>query len=136
MTDQVPDTVDLESKTFLTWSSPLDGYFIERGMDTVILDTGCHCTACHRGYVAGWSIDDGLLRLKSLTSFGGEVDLLRRVFGGWRRKPIFAVWFTGDLYLYAEENLEVCIHVQVVAGRVTAQAFVQPRLQDDVWGNH
>lgn len=132
MTEQVPDTVELEGKTFLTWSTPLDTYFAERGMDRAISGRGFRCTACNRGYVAGWSIKDGKLRLKSLTSFGGTEDLFRRVFGIWRWKPIFAAWFTGDLYLYEEHRPEQCLRVLVAAGRVTTQTFVDSLLDVDI----
>lgn len=133
MTEQVPDTVELEGKALVTWCSPLDGYFIARGMDTAITQNGPNRTDCHRGYVAGWIIEDGLLRIKSLTSLSGE-DLFRSVFGGGRQRAIFAVWFTGDLYLYEEENLEKCLRVKVEAGRIIASAFVKSRWEKDIWG--
>lgn len=71
MTEQVPDTVELDGKTWFTWSTPLDGYFIERGMDTAIVDREFVCSACHRGYVAGWVVEGGLVRIKRLARFGG-----------------------------------------------------------------
>ncbi len=43
MTEQLPDTVELEGKTWFTWDTPLDGYFIERGMDTAIVDREFLC---------------------------------------------------------------------------------------------
>lgn len=120
MTKQVPDAVEFDGKTWITWDMPLDGFFIERGMATSLLGEGFHCTACNRGYVAGWVIEGDLLRIKTLISFGTNRDLFRRVFGFWRRNSIVAVWFTGDLRLYEKGDLlsERSLQLQIRAGRV------------------
>ncbi len=127
MTQQVPDTVEFDGKTWITFDMPLDGYFIERGMATSLLGEGFHCTTCNRGYVAGWVIEGDLLRIKSLISFGANRDLFRRVFGCWRRKSIVAVWFTGDLYLYESEkpSPERGLQLKVLRGRVTQTEIAQ-----------
>lgn len=128
MTEQVPDTVELEGKTWSTWNTPLDGYFIERGMDTAIVEREFLCSACHRGYVAGWVVEGGLLRIKRLTRFGGEGDLFDRLFGR-RKKSVVAVWFTGNLYLYESEEPwpEHGLQLQVLRGRVTQKKLVQAK---------
>lgn len=127
MTQQVPDTVEFDGKTWITWDMPLDGYFIERGMATSLPGEGFQCTACNRGYVAGWVIEGDLLRIKTLISFGTNRNAFRRVFGFWRCKSIVAIWFTGNLNLYGNEkpSLERGLQLTVLRGRVTQIEIVQ-----------
>jgi hypothetical protein len=122
MTHQVADTVLFEGTSYLNWDTPLDGYFIERGLMTRIVEEGARHPACRRGYVARWVVVDGLLRLAELERHQQPGSLFRRVFGKAAGRPLAALWFSGTLRLFEADRPQPgrWLELDVSAGRVCA----------------
>ena len=76
---------------------PLENYWELRG--TYSPFTPFH-TANHRGYVASWSIRDGLLFLESVTAYSPKLDkrieYLNQIFPT-ANESVWAHWYSGQL---------------------------------------
>jgi hypothetical protein len=61
-------------------------------------------TACWRGYVAIWQIQDGILYLAALNAWQGDqkADLKRLFPDRFKSGKVKADWFTGALSLQAD----------------------------------
>ena len=116
MTRQIPDRLRFQRRVHNLFTEPLESYFDDQHPKPKAF-TGS-CTACWRGYVAGWSIKRGKLYLEKLDpfcygwpeteEFGFTFDAasglnlptmpnyLNKVFPN-SATPILADWFTGEL---------------------------------------
>jgi hypothetical protein len=98
-TAQFPDFLVHEGETLPIFSNPLDSYFDgEHPRPRHLFQYTC--TACWRGYVATWKIENGDLYLVRLakgdcSSKPEEIDI-GQVFPG-QAFPIKAAWFSGTI---------------------------------------
>jgi hypothetical protein len=97
-TAQMPDELIYRGETLAIFTNPLESYF---GRDNPRPEfiSRVLCTACWRGYVATWKIENEKLYLVkmvegSCSRTAPEIDV-SKIFG--RRPPIEAVWFSGVL---------------------------------------
>jgi hypothetical protein len=68
-------------------------------------------TACWRGYVAIWQIEDNILYLAGLNAWQGDKKAdLRTLFPKrFKNGKVKADWFTGGLSLYADKDTSVAL---------------------------
>lgn len=93
MTDQIWETLKYEGEEFGMYSLPLADYLQARGES---LKSHSQDTACYRGYVGTWEIEDDRLFLVNLsveTETGESVSYLGTLFPGSSER-VFADWFT------------------------------------------
>ncbi len=103
MTAQIPDVLCHRGKRLDLCSLPLDSYVGRLPKDRRPRFARA-CTALWRGYVATWSIEDGVLWLKEIdamvvdpqTGEHRECTDLETLFP-WRKMPIKASWYAGEL---------------------------------------
>jgi len=116
MTTQTPDRLRFNRRVHKLFSEPLESYFDDQHPKALAF--AASCSACWRGYVAGWCIQRGRLYLEKLDPFcyswpdtdsieftvdaasGLTVptmpNFLTKVFPD-RVAPVFADWFSGEL---------------------------------------
>jgi len=68
MTTQTPDRLRFNRRVHKLLSEPLESYFDDQHPKALAL--AASCSACWRGYVAGWCIQRGKLYLEKLDPFG------------------------------------------------------------------
>lgn len=150
MTAQTPDRMRFNRRVHNLFSEPLESYFDEQHPKPKAFAPSC--TACWRGYVAGWCIQRGKLYLEKLDRFcncwphtedieytfdtaaGLNVptlpNYLTHVFPD-SKTPVFADWFSGELrYLSLKfyklvsewEMLRTASVVQVERGRIVGSS--------------
>ena len=106
-TAQIPDSLVYQGETHPIFSNPLESYFDKdhpRPQNVFVFS----CTACWRGYVAMWTIEERFLYLTKLkegtcSRDAKEIDL-SRVFPG-QKGQIKATWFSGALRIPMGERL-------------------------------
>ncbi len=98
-TAQFPDRLTWKDKEYSLYSNPLESYFGAQNPRPRNLFP-VTCTACWRGYVASWKIEDGFLQLTKIIRGTCQSDApqipIDRIFPG-RKLPINATWFSGTL---------------------------------------
>jgi hypothetical protein len=104
MTAQVPETLLIDGEKHALFTEPLEAYFKELGSRP---DFQAPHTACWRGYVGQWELNDNKLYLRRLSGglTDGKTVTLKSIFpkGPY---PVFARWFTGVLIVPQGEMLE------------------------------
>jgi hypothetical protein len=101
MTAQLCDHIHIEDQEHKLYCEPLESYWHEYHPKPDFLPPH---TACWRGYVASWKIEDGKLYLTGIDTENENLKL-ENVFPG-REAPIFADWFTGELRIPQGEMLQ------------------------------
>jgi hypothetical protein len=97
-TAQIPDYLIYKGETFPLFSNPLESYFRNNSRpDNIFVYS---CTACWRGYVATWKIENGSLHLVKLvegtcSSDAKEIDV--SIIFPKKKTPIEATWFSGTI---------------------------------------
>lgn len=112
MTRQIAEKLAYNGQKYELHTEPLSLYLdkhpIERTGDTYIVST-----ACWRGYVGHWTIEDDKLYLVELDDFDvfRPGHIMGNLFPG--QEKVFAEWFSGtirttldDMYMYLEFKLE------------------------------
>ncbi len=98
-TAQHPDYLVYHGETFPMFSNPLESFFGEKNLRPNHLFP-FHSTACWRGYIATWKIEDKQLYLVKLKDCSPPSEAqgipLSGVFPG-RKGPIKADWYSGTL---------------------------------------
>ncbi|MCP3873927.1 MAG: hypothetical protein GY699_12315 [Desulfobacteraceae bacterium] len=107
-TAQFGDLLVYKGETVSIFSNPLESYFDKKNPrpDNLFQFT---CTACWRGYIATWKIDDNYLYLMKLVegtcSSNAEEIQISKVFPG-SNGPVKATWFTGTIRIPQGKELE------------------------------
>ena len=94
MTTQIPDLIYYGGRRCDLMTTPLEAYF--EGAERP--DINCSFSACWRGYIATWRLDDNrlyLVHLKPALDDGAKLAVGKLFPSGGRR--VFASWFTGQL---------------------------------------
>lgn len=102
-TGQFPDYLIENEDTFLLFSNPLEQYLNDKASRTINgIDLTMTSTACWRGYVATWKIQNDslfLIEIKRRKNKTNQMTYekfdLKSEFG---KKIVFAEWFTGNIY--------------------------------------
>lgn len=92
MTAQMFDKIILEDQEYLLYCEPLEAFWDKFNPKP---DFEPPHTACWRGYLASWMVQDGRLFLTGIETENENLEL-DKVFPG-KRTPIFADWFSGRL---------------------------------------
>lgn len=116
MTDQFPDRLRFNRRIHNLFSEPLESYFDDKHPKPKAFES--NCTACWRGYIAGWCIQHGKLYLEKLDAFcydSPSIDDIAFTFDAASglnapippnyltqlfpesAAPVFADWFSGEL---------------------------------------
>ncbi|MCE5193873.1 MAG: hypothetical protein LLF28_00195 [Nitrospiraceae bacterium] len=107
-TAQIPDYIVYKGETLSIFSNPLESYFSTKNPRPNSLFV-FSCTACWRGYVATWKIEDGYLYLTKISegtcgSDSKEIPI-SKIFHE-QKAPIKAVWFNGTLRIQQGKLLQ------------------------------
>ncbi len=106
-TAQIGDRLLYKNETVWIFSNPLESYFSEKNPRPNHLFT-FQCTACWRGYVATWKIEDGYLYLAKVVEGTCGADAreipMSEIFPQ-QTAPVKALWFTGTLRVPQGEPL-------------------------------
>jgi hypothetical protein len=101
-TGQIPDYLIYHGDTLAIFSNPLEDYFEKTGNRNLPGFVGCGSTACWRGYVATWELQNDSLFLKNISSCHRDCGLdiskadLKQMFGS---DKVFAYWFDGQIVI-------------------------------------
>lgn len=101
MTAQMCDTIILEDQEFLVYSEALELFWDDLNPKP---DFEPLHTACWRGYIASWMVQDGRLFLSGIETKNENLKM-DSVFPG-KKSPIFADWFSGRLRIPKGEMLQ------------------------------
>ncbi len=139
MTTQIPDRLRFNRRVHNLFSEPLESYFDDQHPKPKVF--AFSCTACWRGYMAGWCIKRNRLYLEKLEPFcygwpdTDDIEFtvdaasgltaptmpnyLNKVFPN-STAPVFADWFSGELrYLslkfYAGKLVSECDALQATS---------------------
>lgn len=100
-TGQIPDYLIHDQDTVAIYNNPLEQYFEQTGKRELIdFNSPCWSTACWRGYVAYWELENDSLFLKKITSCiedCSEDDKDANLFSMFGENRPFASWYTGTL---------------------------------------
>jgi len=136
-TAQLGDKLVYKTETVEIFSNPLESYFNEKNPRPGHLFT-FKCTACWRGYVATWKIEDGYLYLTKIVEGSCSKDakeiLISEIFPQ-QTAPVKALWFTGTLRAPQGEPLlyvhmgygsvyEKELMISIKEGRVLSEVIV------------
>ncbi|MBO5250849.1 MAG: hypothetical protein J6B31_02475 [Bacteroidaceae bacterium] len=105
MTLQITEELTYNGQKYKLYTEPLRSYLY----DHPIKRTHSFSTACWRGYIGHWAIEEDKLYLVRLDSIDRE-PLLDKLFPG--QEKVFAEWFSGtitisdEMYKYYELNIE------------------------------
>jgi len=92
MTAQMCDKIILEDQEYLLYCEPLEAFWDKFNPKP---DFEPLHTACWRGYLASWTVQNDRLFLTGIETENANLDLVK-VFSG-KKTPIFADWFSGQL---------------------------------------
>ena len=100
-TAQFSDNLIYKGKTLPIFSNPLESYFNAENPkpDKIFVFS---CTACWRGYIATWKIEDGYLYLTKLvqgTCASDAPEIPLSIVFPKQEAPIKATWFSGTLLI-------------------------------------
>jgi hypothetical protein len=98
MTAQFREILHYKTKVYHLDSEPLESYF--ELLDNRRIFLVGQCTACYRGYVGTWEIENDKLYLIGLKAFTEEeieekTEILELIFPN--QKKVFAGWFSGEI---------------------------------------
>lgn len=95
-TRQFPEIIEYNDQTYDLYSLPLEALFAQGTPRTFV--QGSLPTACMRGYVGTWKIEDDWLYLVVLKGMGSDMprNLLPVIDPTWV-SPVPATWYTGTL---------------------------------------
>lgn len=100
MTAQVPEILFYKGNRLDLCAQPLSGYLRKRP-ESRRPEFMWRSTACWRGYVGTWRIDEGRLFLLDLQGVirteAGPVEARLATAMPWLRPPVPATWYTGEL---------------------------------------
>lgn len=108
MTLQIKEKLTYNGRVYGMFDEPLRPYLYEHPIEHLGRIHSV-CTACWRGYIGHWAIEDDKLYLVRLDSIDRE-PLLDKLFPG--QEKVFAEWFSGtitisnEMYKYYELNIE------------------------------
>jgi hypothetical protein len=106
-TAQIADKLLYKNETMWIFSNPLESYFNEKNPRPDHLFT-FKCTACWRGYVATWKIEEGYLYLTKVVEGSCGADAKEIPISEilpQQTAPVKALWFTGTLRVPQGEPL-------------------------------
>lgn len=141
-TAQFPETLFLDGNEAFMFNEPLEAYFRQGRARPRVFEEGGVCTACWRGYVGAWKIENKALYLTALHDCGcGEEPKeipLSEVFEN-PAPPILADWYTGILRVPRGDQLmyvhmgfasqyEKELLIKVVNGRVVERRILDNTL--------
>jgi hypothetical protein len=122
-TAQIPDSLIYKGEKLYIFSNPLESYFNAdnpRPRDIFKFS----CTACWRGYVATWKIEDGELFLQKIVegtcSSKAKEIRLSHIFPD-QKGPIRASWFSGTLRIPQGKQM---LYVHMGYGSVYEQEII------------
>ena len=92
MTAQMCDKINVENQEYLLYSEPLESFWNEFKPKP---DFEPPHTACWRGYITSWKVEDSKLFLTGIETENENLEL-EKVFPG-KNTPLFADWFSGEL---------------------------------------
>ena len=102
MTLQIKEKLTFNGKEYKLHTEPLKSYLYEHPIKHPSR-THSFCTACWRGYVGHWAIEDDKLYLVELDSF--EIphrNALDNLFPD--QEKVFAEWFSGTIHTFLDEK--------------------------------
>lgn len=136
-TAQIGDVLFYKGERLSIFSNPLEQYFSDENPRPKGLFMAS-CSACWRGYVATWKIEEGHLYLEKLVEGTCGADakeiVLGKVFPN-RTGPVKATWFTGTLrvprgkelryvHMGYESVYEKELFIQIEKGKVVKEETV------------
>ena len=142
-TAQFGDILFYKGDRMEIFSNPLEMYFSDQNPRPNELFPGM-CTACWRGYVATWKIEDGFLHLVKLIEGTCDADApeipLEKVFPG-QKGPVKATWFTGTLrvprgkqlqyvHMGYESKYEKELFIKIEKGKVVKEETVDNSVKE------
>ncbi|MEW5723585.1 MAG: hypothetical protein AB1896_10800 [Thermodesulfobacteriota bacterium] len=150
-TAQFPERLVYHGQEMFIFSEPLEYYFSEDHPRPRVFEEGGMCTACWRGYVGTWKIEDGVLYLVALSDCGCGTEPreipLSVVFPD-QAPPIKAEWYSGVLRVPQGEQLmyvhmgyasqyERDLLIRVEKGRVVREVVIDNTLKtkDELYEN-
>lgn len=98
-TAQIPDYLIYNGETYPIFNNPLESSFNQKNPRPYHLFVRT-CTACWRGYVATWKIENGFLYLHKIvegTCASKPAEITLSILFPNRKEPVRADWFTGTL---------------------------------------
>lgn len=93
MTAQAAEILHYKGEELTLCATPLEPYLVNNPLP---LNSKTMCTACWRGYIGEWLIEDGRLYLIGLQDLDDEPIPLSKLFPGNPTK-VFAHWVTDEL---------------------------------------
>ena len=105
-TGQIPDLLIIKNDTGYIFTNPLELYFSKIGNRDIPGFSGCASSACWRGYVAIWTIEnDSLFLTRIISCHKGENFCqdskdgdLSAMFGErFKNNRVFADWYSGEI---------------------------------------
>jgi hypothetical protein len=136
-TAQFSELLDYKGTTEKMFSVPLESYFSPENPKPELL-RGPMCTACWRGYVGKWKIEDGYLHLVSLHQCCAQNPKefpLDAINPEWK-SPVRATWFTGTLrivqgrmlrytHMGFQSKYERDLSLQIEDGKVVGERVIE-----------
>lgn len=99
-TGQMADYLIIDCDTFYLFSNPLEPYLHfknERSINGVTL--GMTSTACYRGYIATWKIqNDSLFLVKLIRGIELDSTIVFSLKDEFGKDQVYASWYTGTIY--------------------------------------
>ena len=107
MTLQIKEKLTYNGKEYELHTEPLKSYLYEHPIKRPSC-THSFCTACLRGYVGHWAIEDDKLYLVELDSFNGEPirNIMNDLFPG--QQKVLAEWFSGTIHTVSNKMYIHC----------------------------
>jgi len=94
---QIPERLIYNDATMMMFSTPLESFFSEVDPKPKIMVEEAKITACVRGYIGTWKIENGYLYLVSLRYCMEQKEIPLSLIFPFGKPPIEAIWFTGVL---------------------------------------
>lgn len=147
-TAQSPDRLFYKGKKYSLFNNPLESYYSKSNpRPKQIVKSRSRSSACWRGYIATWKIQNDSLFLKKVKSYTGvrKADL-KKMFGTeYKNGKVHAKWFSGELKIPQGELLryvhmgynslyEKEIIITVKNGLIVAEEVKDNKLQKPIYG--
>ncbi len=140
-TAQFSELIDCNGTTEKMFSVPLESYFSHENPKPETFTKNL-CTACWRGYVGKWKIEDGYLYLVSLHECCAQNPKgfpLDRINPEWKA-PVRATWYTGTLrivqgriikytHMGFQSKYERDLYIQIEDGKVAGEKVIDNTLK-------
>lgn len=101
MTAQHCDNITIDDQEHWLYCEPLESYWNDYNPKPHFIPPH---TACWRGYIASWKIEENKLYLTGIDTENENLKM-EKLFPG-RQAPIFADWYTGELRIPKGEMLQ------------------------------